>query len=68
MPALPWRDTDLQIEGPVVAEFQKLFIETWEGQKGPPAGARKTTFPQLEADGRARWCARSAVRPTNPTA
>jgi len=25
----PWRDTDLQIEGPVVAEFQKLFLETW---------------------------------------
>ena len=33
---LPWRDTDLQIEGPVVAQLQKLFIETWEGQKGPP--------------------------------
>jgi len=33
---LPWRDTDLQIEGPVVAQLQKLFMETWEGQKGPP--------------------------------
>jgi cardiolipin synthase len=32
----PWRDTDLQIEGPVVAEFQKLFVETWEGQGGDP--------------------------------
>ena len=26
---LPWRDTDLQVEGPVVAELQILFIETW---------------------------------------
>jgi cardiolipin synthase len=34
--ALPWRDTDLQIEGPVVAQLQKLFMQTWEGQKGPP--------------------------------
>jgi cardiolipin synthase len=33
---LPWRDTQLQIEGPVVAEFQKLFVQTWEKQKGPP--------------------------------
>ncbi len=31
---LAWRDTDLQLEGPVVAELQKLFLETWEKQKG----------------------------------
>ena len=24
-----WRDTDVKIDGPVVAEFQKLFIRTW---------------------------------------
>src|SRR5688572_28185255 len=29
-----WRDTHLQVEGPVVAEFQKLFLATWEKQKG----------------------------------
>ena len=33
--ALPWRDTDIQIEGPAVEEAQKLFLETWSGQKGP---------------------------------
>ncbi|HYQ59848.1 MAG TPA: phospholipase D-like domain-containing protein, partial [Desulfatiglandales bacterium] len=27
---IPWRDTDVQIEGPAVAEFQKLFLDTWE--------------------------------------
>ncbi|PKN66583.1 MAG: cardiolipin synthase [Chloroflexi bacterium HGW-Chloroflexi-5] len=30
-----WRDTDLQIEGPAVAEVQKLFLDTWHKQKGP---------------------------------
>jgi cardiolipin synthase len=29
-----WRDTDIQIEGPTVAELQKLFIDTWVQQKG----------------------------------
>jgi cardiolipin synthase A/B len=36
----PWRDTHLQIEGPVVAEFQKLFLATWEKQKGKPLAPR----------------------------
>jgi cardiolipin synthase A/B len=31
-----WRDTDLQIEGPAVAELQKLFLDHWTMQKGPP--------------------------------
>ena len=26
----PWRDTHMQMTGPVVAEFQKLFFETWK--------------------------------------
>ena len=29
---LPWRDTALCIEGPVVAQFQALFTSTWEDQ------------------------------------
>jgi cardiolipin synthase A/B len=32
--SLPWRDTDIQIEGPAVIEAQKLFLETWQKQKG----------------------------------
>ncbi len=32
---LPWRDTDVRIVGPVVAQFQRLFDETWREQKGP---------------------------------
>jgi len=42
----PWRDTDLQIDGPVVAEFQKLFLQTWRAQKGEPLAVRDY-FPTL---------------------
>ncbi len=33
-PATGWRDTDIQIEGPVAAEFEKLFVQTWDKQHG----------------------------------
>ncbi len=46
----PWRDTDLQLEGPVVAELQKLFMDTWQKQKGEPL-AERTYFPMLEQRG-----------------
>ncbi len=45
-----WRDTDLQIEGPVVVEFQKMFLQTWRKQHGP-ALAEKTYFPALAHQG-----------------
>ena len=47
-----WRDTDVQIEGPVVAEFQKLFLDTWQRQKGPNLSERNY-FPDLKAVGNA---------------
>jgi cardiolipin synthase A/B len=31
-----WRDTDLRLQGPVVAELQKLFLEAWRSQGGAP--------------------------------
>jgi cardiolipin synthase len=48
--SLAWRDTDLQLRGPIVAELQKLFIATWESQKGKPLEA-KNYFPQPQAAG-----------------
>jgi cardiolipin synthase len=33
-----WRDTDLQLQGPVVAELQKIFLNAWASQKGPTIG------------------------------
>lgn len=37
---IPWRDTHIRIEGPVVSEFQKLFLTDWEVQKGKPLPSR----------------------------
>ena len=49
---LPWRDTDVQIEGPGVAEFQKLFLDTWQKQKGPKLSERNY-FPEQKEAGNA---------------
>jgi cardiolipin synthase len=48
--ALAWRDTDLQLQGPVVAELQKLFLAAWQSQQGPPLQPR-AYFPPLQAMG-----------------
>jgi len=45
-----WRDTHIQIEGPVAGELQKLFMQTWEKQRGKPL-APKEYFPALQAQG-----------------
>jgi cardiolipin synthase len=45
-----WRDTHIQIEGPVVEEFQRLFMDTWTRQKGKALAARDY-YPVLEAQG-----------------
>ena len=47
----PWRDTHLQLDGPVVGEFQKLFLATWEKQKGEPLAPRNY-FPQPASRGK----------------
>ena len=47
----PWRDTDLQLSGPVVADLQKMFIQTWERQKGEPL-ARRNYFPGIPPKGK----------------
>lgn len=46
----PWQDTDIEIEGPVVSEYQKLFLDQWNNQKGPPL-ASANYFPQLKKSG-----------------
>jgi cardiolipin synthase A/B len=45
-----WRDTHVRIEGPAVAEFQKLFLETWRREKGPEP-ARGNYFPRVKPKG-----------------
>lgn len=48
---IPWRDTHVQLQGPVVAEFQKLFLQTWVAQKGPPP-AGGALYPRLQPAGK----------------
>ena len=45
-----WRDTHVAVEGPVVAQFQRIFLDDWALQDcGPWAEARY--FPPLEPRG-----------------
>jgi cardiolipin synthase len=46
----PWRDLQVRLEGPVVADLQRAFMRQWERwakEKLPEAGL----FPQLKAEG-----------------
>lgn len=45
-----WRDTHVQIEGPAVTEFQKLFLGTWAREKGPEL-PKRNYFPTLKREG-----------------
>lgn len=45
-PPITWRDTHVMIEGPVVANFQDLFMKSWNNQKGPELG-REGYYPEL---------------------
>lgn len=47
-----WRDTHMQIEGPAVAEFQKIFRETWQRETGKSL-RNADYFPALKAEGKA---------------
>ncbi|HEX6267456.1 MAG TPA: phospholipase D-like domain-containing protein [Burkholderiales bacterium] len=45
-----WRDTQVMVEGPVVAQFQRLFLDAWALQDcGPFAEARY--YPKIEPRG-----------------
>ncbi len=46
--SLPWRDTDVEVAGPVVNVFDQLFVQTWAQQKGPPL---QPTAPNAETMG-----------------
>ena len=48
---LAWRDTDLQLQGPVVADFQRLFLASWASQQGATLAVRNW-FPTPEVKGR----------------
>ncbi len=45
-----WRDTDIEIHGPVVTSIQKLFAQQWKKQKGG-AIDESTFYPKLPSQG-----------------
>jgi cardiolipin synthase len=46
-----WRDTDVRIEGPAVAEFQKLFLRLWAQGKEKGDNHIEHNFPPLSEVG-----------------
>ena len=66
-PREPWRDTHIQIEGPVVKEFQKIFLDTWKQQHGDLLDEEQY-FPQIKEKGQelVRAIASSPDTPVNP--
>lgn len=64
---LPWRDTHLRLEGPVVGEFQDFFMTTWSDQEGELLGLR-TYYAETESKGNevVRAIGSSPEDPYNP--
>jgi len=46
-----WRDTQIRLEGPVVSEFQRAFVEMWGEVKDEPPLEGQDYFPHLDARG-----------------
>src|SRR5262245_3434419 len=46
-----WRDTNVRIRGPAVADIQRLFLESWQNQRGEALPSRNW-FPALKAQGK----------------
>jgi cardiolipin synthase len=47
----PWRDTQVKLEGPVVADFQRTFLRMWARLLGQPMLSGPAYFPKLEPKG-----------------
>jgi cardiolipin synthase len=47
---VPWHDTDIAVEGPVVAQYQRFFLDVWAAQKGDALPAVEF-FPKLTPAG-----------------
>jgi cardiolipin synthase len=47
----PWRDTQVRVEGPAVADLQRSFLDHWNEQKKEDLSKDKLFFPSLAAQG-----------------
>ncbi len=45
-----WRDTDIRVQGPAVADYQRRFLQTWDEHKGPPLAHRAAVPPAAQGD------------------
>ncbi len=45
-----WRDTNVRVEGPAVAQMQRLFLDMWASQGGTPL-AERNWFPAVARAG-----------------
>ncbi len=46
-----WRDTHIQVRGPAVAGFQKLFLKNWAEGKGEGVVDEQRYFPEPRSEG-----------------
>jgi cardiolipin synthase len=49
--AAGWRDTHVELRGPAVAGFQRLFLKNWKEEGGSALGDESRFFPRLQAHG-----------------
>ena len=47
----PWRDTQVALQGPVVGELQRAFVESWARQTHEPPLEGPAYFPTLKPEG-----------------
>jgi cardiolipin synthase len=45
-----WRDTNIELRGPAVAQYQELFLESWRKQSCPPLDESEY-LPKLSTEG-----------------
>jgi cardiolipin synthase A/B len=47
----PWRDTQVRIDGPAVADLERAFLRQWAAQTKEDLAGDKAYFPKLEPTG-----------------
>jgi phosphatidylserine/phosphatidylglycerophosphate/cardiolipin synthase-like enzyme len=60
---LPWRETVVEIRGPVVAQWRQLFTETWNGWARLPLIDPSTSRPAVAGDSLGRVHASHSLHP-----
>jgi len=64
---IPWLDAHVEVEGPLVTEVQRAFLDTWEEQGGAPVARDDEVLPALApaGDAAARLVVHRGLSDTN---